>query len=287
MVRDNPEMPKETPSVHPIRIAAQLHPQQGVWPDLRAAVLRAEALGVDIAYTWDHFHPLYGDRDGPSLECWTTLAAWAEATTRIEIGALVTCNSYRNPDLLADMARTVDNVSAGRLILGLGSGWFRRDYEAYGYEFGTAGSRLAALGDALPRIEARLAALNPPPVRRIPVLIAGTGLRRTTRLVARHADGWHAAFPDRPEELEAPVAALRRWCDEIGRDPGEIEWGVGIEPEDLDRFLDRDSATYLEIGFTQFTLGFNGPRWDVDAGAAFLAWRDERNAAMAPVATAP
>ena len=131
----------------------------------------------------------------------------------------------------------------------------------------------------MPRIEARLAALNPPPVRRIPVLIAGTGLRRTTRLVARHADAWHAAFPDRPEELEAPVAALRRWCDEIGRDPTEIEWGVGIEPEDLDRFLARDAAAYLEMGFTQFTLGFNGPGWDVDAGAGFLAWRDERNAA--------
>jgi probable F420-dependent oxidoreductase len=265
--------------VPPIRIAAQLHPQQGAWPDLRAAVLSAEAVGYDIAYTWDHFFPLYGDRDGPSLECWTTLAAWAEATSRIEIGALVTCNSYRNPDLLADMARTVDHVSGGRLILGLGSGWFRRDYETYGYEFGTAGSRLAALGKALPRIAARLEAINPPPLRRLPVLIAGTGVRRTTRLVALHADAWHAAFPERPEELEPAVGALRRWCDEVGRDPAEIEWGVGIEPDDVDRFLARDAATYVDMGFTQFTLGFNGPRWTVDGGRDFLAWRDEQNAA--------
>lgn len=266
-------------SVHPIRVAAQLHPQQGAWPGLRAGALDAEAMGYDIVYTWDHFFPLYGDPEGPHLECWTTLAAWAEATHRIELGALVTCNSYRNPDLLADMARTVDHISAGRLILGLGSGWFRRDYEAYGYDFGTTGGRLAALADSLQRIEARLGVLNPPPLRRLPVLIAGRGVRRTMRLVARHADAWHATFPDRPEELEPSVAALRAWCAEIGRDPADIEWGVGIEPEDLDRFLARDATTYRQMGFTQFTLGFGGPRWDVDAGRAFLAWRDAVNEA--------
>lgn len=264
--------------MRPIRIAAQLHPQHGTWSGLRAAVLRAEAMGYDIAYTWDHFFPLYGDPDGTHLECWTTLAAWAEATTSIELGALVTCNSYRNPDLLADMARTVDHIADGRLILGLGSGWFQRDYDEYGYEFGTAASRLRALGTALPRIEARLARLVPPPVRRIPVLIAGRGVQRTTRLVANHADAWHAAFPERPEELEPSIAALRRWCDDIGRDPADIEWGVGIEPDDIDRFLTRDAATYVQMGFTQFTLGFEGPDWRVDEGAAFLGWRDARNA---------
>jgi probable F420-dependent oxidoreductase len=271
-----PEEDRRT--VRPIRIAAQLHPQHGAWSDLRAAVLRAEAMGYDIAYDWDHFYPLYGDRDGAHFECWTTLAAWAEATTTIEFGALVTCNSYRNPDLLADMARTVDHIAGGRSILGLGSGWFERDYEEYGYPFGTAGTRLRDLGAALPRIEARLSRLNPPPVRRIPVLIAGRGLRQTTRLVARHADAWHATFPDRPEELEPSIAALRMWCDEIGRDPTDIEWGVGVEPEDIERFLARDASVYVEMGFTQFTLGFNGPSWPVDGGMPFLRWRDEINA---------
>jgi probable F420-dependent oxidoreductase len=244
---------------------------------MRRAILRAEAVGYDIGYTWDHFFPLYGARDAAHLECWTVLAAWAEATERIELGPLVACNSYRNPDLLADMARTVDRIAGGRTIVGIGAGWFRRDYEEYGYGFGTAGDRLRALEAALPRIQGRFARLDPPPVRPLPLLIAGSGERVTLRLVARYADAWHAGFPDRPVDLEPKVAALRRWCAGIGRDPAAIEWGVGVEPYDLDRFLAEDAATYLEMGFTQFTLGFDGPAWEVDAGAAWLAWRDDRN----------
>ena len=99
------------------------------------------------------------------------------------------------------------------------------------------------------------------------------------KLVARHADSWHAAFPDRPDELEPAITALRAWCDEIGRDPHEIEWGVGVDPNDLGRFLAEDADTYIAMGFSQFTLGFNGPAWAVDDGAAWLAWRDELNVA--------
>lgn len=263
--------------MRPIRIAAQLHPQHGDYPGLRTAVLRAEELGYDIAYTWDHFFPLYGERDGAHLECWSLLAAWAEATERIELGPLVSCIGYRNPDLVADMARTIDRIANGRFILGLGSGWFRRDFEAYGYEFGTAGSRLRHLEAALPRISSRLDLLTPGPIRRPPLLIAGTGERLTLRLVAEHADGWHAGFPERPSELEPAIAALRRWCTKAGRDPAAIEWGVGVEPDDLDRFLAEDAATYVAMGFSQFTLGFNGPGWTIGSGTPWLAWRDERN----------
>src|SRR5690348_2099390 len=155
------------------------------------------------------------------------LGAWAESTSRAQIGALVSCNSYRNPDLLADMARTVDHISAGRLILGIGSGWFEKDYTEYGYEFGTAGGRLDVLGEALPRIEARFERLNPKPTRKIPVLIGGGGEQKTLRFVAKHADIWHG-FGD-PETIKHKHEVLDKRCAEIGRDPGQIERSVGVE----------------------------------------------------------
>ncbi len=263
----------------PIRVAAQLHPQQGTWDGLRRAAIAADELGYDLLYTWDHFSPLYGDRDGPHFECWSLLAAWAEATSRIELGPLVACNAYRNPGLHADIARTVDHVSGGRVVMGLGAGWFRRDFDRYGYDPRTMGSRIDELGDAVPEIIGRLAAGNPPPIRRMPILVAGTGMRRTLPIVARYADVWHAHFPDRPDELEPVAAALRGYCDEIGRDPAEIEWSVGLEPDDLDRFLAEDVDAYVAMGFTQFTLGFNGPAWTVENGAPWLEWRDRMNAA--------
>ncbi len=252
----------------PIRIAVQLHPQQATYDQFRDAVARAEAIGVDVIFNWDHFFPLYGEADGPHFESWTLLAAMAEQTSRVEFGALVNCNSYRNPDLQADMARTIDHISGGRFIFGTGAGWFERDYTEYGYEFGTAGSRLADLADALPRIEARWAALNPPPTRKIPVLIGGGGERKTLRMVARHADIWHS-FSD-AATLERKLGILAEHGQAVGRDTGEIE--ISVECDDP-----AAAAPLRELGASLFTIGTGGPDYDMTAVEAMLAWRDSSN----------
>ncbi|QFU87780.1 LLM class F420-dependent oxidoreductase [Amycolatopsis sp. YIM 10] len=254
----------------PIRVGVQIQPQHADYATIRRAASEAEDLGVDIAFNWDHFFPLYGEPEGKHYECWTMLGAWAESTSRVEIGALVTCNSYRNPELLADMARTVDNISDGRLILGIGSGWFEKDYNEYGYEFGTAGGRLNDLGDALPRIEARLGKLNPQPVRKIPVLIGGGGEKKTLRLVAKHADIWHG-FGD-PEVVERKVRILDQHCADVGRDPGEIERSVAVESEPSEL-----GPKLLERGVSLFTVGVNGPDYDFSLLRQWVEWRDKTN----------
>jgi probable F420-dependent oxidoreductase len=255
---------------YPVRIGVQLQPQHADYGEIRRAVAAAEEAGVDIVFTWDHFFPLRGDADGKHFECWTVLGAWAEATQRVEIGALVTCNAYRNPDLLADMARTVDHISGGRLILGIGAGWFRRDFDEYGYEFGTPGSRLADLEQALPRIERRWARLNPPPTRRIPVLIGGGGERKTLRYVARHADIWHGFGDARVLAHKAQV--LDDWCATEGRDPAQVERSAGVHGRP-----DGAGEALHGLGVTLFTVGLSGPRYDLARLDDWLAWRDERN----------
>ncbi len=252
------------------RIAVQIHPQHADYDDIRRAVVATEDLGVDVVYNWDHFYPLYGEPGGKHFECWTMLGSWAEVTERIEIGALVTCNSYRNPDLLADMARTVDHISGGRLILGIGSGWFERDYEEYGYEFGTAGGRLDQLGQALPKIAARLSALNPAPTREIPVLIGGMGERKTLRLVAQHANIWHGFYDaDNPDAYPHKQQVLNDWCAQFGRDPAEVLRSVGVSATRLDL-----ADTLVAAGAQEISLGLNGPDYDLGPVQDWLAWSE-------------
>ena len=266
--------PTSTP--RPIRIAVQLQPQHSpAYGHIRDAVRRAEDIGIDIAFNWDHFFPLYGDPDGAHYECWTMLAAWAEQTSRLEIGALVSCNSYRNPELLADMARTVDNISDGRLILGIGSGWKQKDYDEYGYEFGTAGSRLDDLAAALPRITGRLGKLNPAPLREIPILIGGQGERKTLRLVAEHAHIWHG-FTD-GDTYPAKAAVLDGHCADVGRDPAAIERASGVPEKSVEAAL-AGAQTLTDLGVTLLTVGVNGPDYDLSIAEALVRWRDERAA---------
>ncbi|MFM9876707.1 MAG: LLM class F420-dependent oxidoreductase [Rhodoglobus sp.] len=255
----------------PVRIGVQLQPQHASYPQIRDAVRRFEDMGVDILFNWDHFFPLYGDRAGEHFESWTELASWAELTSRVEFGALVNCNSYRNPDLQADMARTIDHISGGRFIFGTGSGWFKHDYEEYGYEFGTVGSRLDDLAEALPRIEARWAKLNPAPLRDIPILIGGAGEKKTLRLVAQYGDIWHnfVSAADLPRKL----GILQEHCDTVGRDISEIE----LSSELADKSLTEADAL-RELGATLFTVGLNGPGYDAEKVRPWLAWRDAQNA---------
>jgi probable F420-dependent oxidoreductase len=261
------------PDPRPARVGVQLQPQHAEYRDIRRACAQAEEMGIDVVFNWDHFYPLYGEPDGRHFECWTMLAAFAEATERVEIGALVTCNSYRNPQLLADMARTVDHISDGRLILGIGSGWFEKDYDAYGYEFGTAGGRLDALDRDLPLIKSRLAQLNPAPTRDIPVLIGGGGERKTLRIVAEHANIWHG-FGD-ADTVAHKHSVLDQWCAKVGRDPLEIERSAGVSPKNPGHSADGLYA----VGTRLFTVGLGGPAYDLGPVRELIAWRDERNRA--------
>src|SRR5688500_17766638 len=253
-----------------IRISAQLQPQHSDWPAMRRAWQDAEALGADCLFNWDHFFPLRGDPGGQHFEALTMLGAMAEVTERVELGSLVICNSYRNPEYLADAHRTIDHISGGRAILGIGAGWFERDYAEYGYEFGTVGARLTALERALPRIEDRLGKLNPPPLRdRLPILIGGGGVKRTLKLVARHADIWHA-FGD-AEVFREKSAILDEHCAAEGRDPAQIErsWAVGTR-------LGRNPEALRAAGVTHFIIGITGSESGYDLGPLreLVQWRD-------------
>jgi probable F420-dependent oxidoreductase len=246
-----------------LTVGIQLHPQGTTVDRLRTAWRDADQLGADSIWIWDHFYPLYGDPEAAHFEAYTLLAALAVETTRARFGALVTCNSYRNPNLLADMARTIDHLSGGRFILGIGSGWFERDYDEYGYQFGTAPERLRILAESLPVIKARLGRLTPGPVGPLPILIGGAGEQVTLRLVAEHADAWNTFGP--AQSYAHKSAVLDRWCERLGRDPGAVERTVAIGADEVDAW-----EAYVEAGATHLIVMAGDP-FDLDPLAALLA----------------
>ncbi len=264
-------------TMRPLRIGVQFHQQHTTYASFADAVRRAEDMGVDTIFVSDHFFPLYGDPLGYHLEGWTLLTAMATLTKRAEVGCLVTGAGYRNPALLSNMAKTVDHISQGRLILGLGAGMFERDYQEYGYEFGTPGSRLDTLEQALQVIQRRWEVDSPKPVRKVPILIGGSGEKKTLRIAAKSADIWHGH--GEPAAFRQKVAVLHDWCARVGRNPGEIECAVspfyGMSPVNTN-VLD----AYVEAGATHFILGMGKPAldmpWNFERLTQVLEWRRTR-----------
>ena len=220
-----------------IPFGLQLHPQYTTWDEMREAALLAEQAGWDVLMTWDHFVPLMGDVTGPNLEGWQILAAFGAITSKPKIGMLVTGNTYRHPAVLANMAATLDNITHGRAVLGIGAAWNEHEHRMYGIDFDTAPIRLAKLREAARIIRGLLdegtvtfhgthydltdATLGTRPVqKRVPILVGGGGERVTLRITARYADWWHGFGT--PEIIKHKLEVLKQHCAEVGRDYAAI-----------------------------------------------------------------
>ncbi len=270
-------------AVMSIRIGVQLHPQHCSYSQIIRAAQEIDQLGCDTLWTWDHFFPMYGETGAPiptrkipenlpeqgfHFEGWTLLTAMACHTRHIEIGMLVSANPYRNPQLLADMARTLDHISEGRLILGLGAGWYDKDHQEYGFPFEGAAVRARNLERSLHKIRERLSRLDPPPTRRpLPLLIGGGGERITLRLAAEYAQIWNGAGP--PEVIAHKISVLKRWCERVGRDFQTLE--TSVLTYDLELSL---LEQYRQAGVTHLMVGLGTP-FDLEAVRAVLRWRDQ------------
>src|SRR5689334_22615899 len=223
-----------------IKIGALLWPQTDSWPALRDAANRADEVGLDSLWTWDHLNAIVGPWEQPILEGWTTLAALAVVTKKPTLGLMVGANTFRNPGLTAKLATTLDHVSGGRAVLGIGGAWFEREHDAFGFEtWGSGfGERLDRLDESVMLMRRLLdgetvthegrfyrfhdALCAPRPVQpHLPILIGGSGPQKTLRTTARYADAWNTGGT--PDDLRKKDATLRERCAEVGRDPDEIE----------------------------------------------------------------
>jgi alkanesulfonate monooxygenase SsuD/methylene tetrahydromethanopterin reductase-like flavin-dependent oxidoreductase (luciferase family) len=242
-----------------ISIGANFWNQCTSWEALLDAGVHADRLGYDTLWTWDHLYPIVGDSRGDNFEGWLTITTWAARTERIRIGLLVGANPYREPTLVAKMATTLDHISNGRAILGIGAAWNDEEADAFGFDFGSGmPERLRWLGEALPVMRGMLdgdepTALGPryhaartrnlpaPLQRRLPILIGGMGERVTLRLVARFADMNNLGGGD-IERIRGGEEILLRHCEAVGRDPAEIERTASVgtifirdDPADAER----------------------------------------------------
>ncbi len=215
----------------------QLHPQYTTWDEMRDAALLAEQAGWDVLMTWDHFVPLMGDVTGPNLEGWQVLAAFAAITKKPKIAMLVSGNTYRHPAVLANMATTLDGISNGRAVLGIGAAWNEHEHKMYGIDFDTPAIRLAKLREATGIIRGLLdegtvtyrgkyyqlenATLGTRPIqKRLPILVGGGGEQVTLKITARYADWWHGFGT--AEVIKHKLEVLKKHCLDVGRDYNEI-----------------------------------------------------------------
>lgn len=263
-------------------ISAKLAPTVE-WPVLEAFWRDADELGFHAIYDYDHFYGLGGDEAAwrsPTFEAWTTLAAMAALTTRVRVGCMVTGVTYRNPALLAKMAVTVDHLSRGRLEIGVGAAWHEPEHLGYGFEYPSAGTRIAMLDEALTLMKRlftedhvshegrfftlRDAICEPKPVQRPhpPIVVGGNGREKTLRVVAKHADEWNAIGGE-PADWAELSGLVTRYCEEIGRDPNAVRRGVQLflhpgSPDQVAEQLDR-LPKLEDAGCQHAVLSFYAP----------------------------
>ena len=230
-----------------VKLGVLLWNQATSWADYEEAAQRVDRLGYDHLWAWDHLYAIFGDPYQPFFEGWTTLAAWAKSTQHARLGLLVGAVTFRNPGLVARQAMTLDHISNGRAILGIGGAWFELEHNAHGIDFGSGvGQRLDWMDEAAAAMRTLLdggevtsaegahydfdrLVLHPRPVQeRLPIMIGGSGEKKTLKTVARYADMWNAMGT--PDLLRHKDEVLRAHCEAVGRDAAEIERTAGCKP---------------------------------------------------------
>jgi len=263
------------------RFGVQIVPQHTTYADILQTCREVDELGFDTAFLFDHFIPISSDTNGPCFEGWTLLSALAAQTKKVKLGLLVTGNTYRNPAIVEKMAATVDHVSNGRLILGLGAAWFELEHTAYGIPFYTPGERAKRLGEAVEVIkmlftqqkstfngnyyQLKDAPFEPKPVQKPypPLLIGGVGPKRIQPLAARHADIWHFFPPSEdPQDAKRMIQNFDQICQKVGRDPSKVEKSLSLRPSQLagsaEEVRDRIKAL-MDSGVRHFILSLSAP----------------------------